>query len=160
MWFKKDAEVTGMVPNLEADDDPRNLRYEDLMQMAGEVEMPESGDIENYDWTLNQNRTLSCTCHSTVHAINSMTGKKLSARYAYTKIKTDPKYPSSRLDHGAYMVDSLKLMANEGIPDYELAENVSMESDEAYTKLVVTDEMLKSAERNKGGQYIYVTSSA
>lgn len=148
---------TGLVPDLERDNDPRNLLYEDIAPMSG-ADIPDEGDVEKGSWTLDQALTNSCTCHSTVHDINQVLGKQLSPRYVYHRIKTDPKYPSSQLEHGAYMVDSVKVMCDEGIPDYAICPNNSNDSDQAYINFTPTVSLEESAKANKGGAYVYVTS--
>ena len=146
-----------MIPNPEQDSDPRNLRYEDIA-LGGEVS--ESGDVEKGGWNVYQGKTSACTAHSTVHGISSVTGWKLSPRYAFKKIKTDPKYPSSRLNWGAYMIDSLKLMVNEGIAELIYAPNSPVTSDIDYLNLSISQQMEVSADRHKGGSYIYVSSGS
>ena len=146
-----------MVVQPEADNDPRNLLYDDIAPMSGD-DIPDSGDVEKGSWTLNQSRTTACTCHSTCYAINQVTGKKLSPRYVFRAIKTDTKYPSSGLEHGAYMLDSVKFAINEGITGYDICQNVSTESDEAYLKFTPTVSLVEDAKKNTGGAYVYVTS--
>lgn len=165
-WFQRffslfQPEITtGLVENPEQDGDPRNLTFDEIAPLGGVAEVPESGDIEKGDWTLNQAKTSSCTCHSSVYSFNQATGWQLSPRYAFHQIKTDPKYPSSQLGWGAFLVDSLKLMINEGICEYKLAPNESTNSDDAYKALPISPAMEESAKRHKGGSYVYITTSA
>jgi len=149
---------TGLIPQPEADNDPRNLLYDDIAPMSGD-DIPDSGDIEKGSWTLNQGHTTACTCHSTVHAINQVIGVQLSPRYVFHKIKTDSKYASSTLPQGCYMIDSVKFMCNEGIAEYAVCQNVSTEGDKEYIGFTPTITLDESAKRNKGGAYVYVTSS-
>lgn len=151
---------TGLIFNPEQDNDPRNLRFEDIMPLSGMGELPESGDVEKEHWTLNQQSSTSCTCHSTVHKLNQVLGKHLSPRYAFKKIKADPKYPSSQLPHGAYMVDSLKLQVNEGICGIEYCPNEAQSSDENYLRFEPSAQAERDAALNKGGSYIFTTSGA
>lgn len=157
MFNRGVEQTTGMVPNPEQDDDPRNLRYEDMAPFGG-ITIPSSGDIERHNWTLNQGSSSSCTCHSTVYAINETEDKELSARYAWKKIKTDSKYPSSRLGYGAYMIDSLKLKVNEGICPYGDLPNDANPTESSYRSVIILDELEEKALRFKGGSYVYVTS--
>lgn len=149
---------TGMVPDPARDNDPRNLQYDDIAPLSG-ADVPDTGDIEKGSWTLNQNRSSSCTCHSTVYAVNQVIGMQLSPRYVYHEIKTNPKYPSSTLPHGAYMVDSVKVMCDAGIAEYLICPNDGTESDEAYLNYTPTISVTDSAAHHKGGSYVYVTNS-
>lgn len=160
LGFLRKQPETGMIFDDVQDNDPRNLLYDDFAPLAGEQDIPNEGDVEKGSWTLNQNKTTACTCHSTVHAINQVLGRELSARYAFYKIKTDPKYRSSQLPYGAYMIDSIKLMIDEGIAEYFIAQNLSTESDKAYLAYSPTVTVTESAKRNKGGAYLYVTSGS
>lgn len=157
MWpFSTQEQQFGLVPNPEQDSDPRNIRYEEVV--LGAQEIAESGNVEKDTWTLNQGRTSACTCHSTVSNVLNISGWKLSPRYAFKKIKTDPKYPSSRLSWGAYMIDSLKLMVNEGISEYVYMPNDATTSDENYIDFSISPQMEVSADRHKGGSYVFVSS--
>lgn len=153
--FIKEEQLTGFVPNLEQDKDPRNVLYEDIAPFAGQT-IPESGDVEKEPWTLNQGKSSSCTCQSTVNAYYQATGKKLSPRYAFHKIKTDPKYPSSQIGFGAYMVDSLNLLCKDGIDVFSDEDIQNAKSDDDYINYTPSTSALK----NKGGLYIYTTSGA
>jgi len=156
----EEPRTTGMVQNLEQDNDPRNLTFDGLSPLGGTI--PSSGDVEKGDWSLNQGHTASCTCHSTVYAVNQATGRQLSPRYAYSRIKTDPKYPSSRLGWGAFMIDSLKLMISEGICEYSILPNTRTDSDASYILKdeLISDSAKHSADRLKGGAFVYVTTGA
>jgi hypothetical protein len=154
--FNKQLE-TGLIFDEKQDADPRNLRYEDFAPFGGQW-VPSSGDVEKNAVTFNQNHTLSCTCQSFAGVFNQHTGVLVSPRYAYNKIKKDPKYPSYGAWGGAYFVDPFKLCANEGIADYVLAPNDATESDEAYLSLVVTPEMEMSALRRKSGAFMFVST--
>lgn len=155
-WRTLNEQTTGMVPNPEQDNDPRNIRYDEVV--LGAPEIPESGDVEIDRWTLNQAKTSACTCHSTVSGVLNATTWRLSPRYAYKKIKTDPKYPSSRLGWGGYMIDSLKLMVNEGVCEYVFAPNNNTTSDASYLDFLINSQMEDSAAKHKGGSYVYVSS--
>lgn len=156
MFFRKEL-TTGCIPDPARDNDPRNLLYDDIAPMSGN-EIPDDGDIEEDKWTLNQNRTTSCTCHSTVTLINQTMGKKLSPRYAFKRIKTDAKYPSSMLPTGAYMVDSVKLAINEGLPAYDICPNANTTSDQEYLNFTPTESLRQDAKTNTGGAYVYVAT--
>jgi len=157
--FRDNEVTTGFVENPEADSDPRNIRYDEIAPLAGGG-IPESGDVEKHVFTLNQGKSLSCTLHSMMSAVLNGRNKKISPRYGYHRIKADPKYPSSQLSYGAFMIDSFKLMTNEGICDYELCPNESTDSDAAYRAVTVSPPMEASARQNKGGGYLYVTTGA
>jgi hypothetical protein len=146
----------GFVPDPEQDRDPRNLLYEDLAPMGGEETLPESVDIFPSPYTnLNQGRTAACTCFSFAHEYELQTGERISPRYAFTKIKTDSKYKSSELPWGAYMIDAIKLIVNEGIQLYNEAYDAKdTHSDAAFIKMP-----LESQRIVKGGSYLYVTNS-
>jgi len=148
----------GLVFNPEQENDPRNLRYEDLAPLGGEI--PEFGDVEIDPITYNQGSVAACTTHSTAHAVRQVMRIAVSPRYAWNRIKTDSKYPSSQLSWGAFMIDSIKLQINEGICDYDLAPNEFTNDPAKYLDLKVTDEMKRNAETNKGGAYLFVTSGA
>lgn len=155
--FLRKEQPTGMIPDPQRDNDPRNLLYDDIAPMSG-ADVPVSGDVEKESWTLNQDHTTACTCHSTVHALFQVTGQKLSPRYAFREIKTNPKYPSSQLPNGAYMIDSVKFALNEGLPSYDICPNYGTESDAAYLNFAPTVSVTEDAKLNKGGAYVYVTS--
>lgn len=157
-FLRKEEQTTGLIFNPEHDNDPRNIRWEDIMPLAGQ-EVPESGDVEKGNWTLNQVLTTACSCHSTVYKYNQEKEKRLSPRYAFYTIKTDSKYPSSQLPHGAYMVDSLKLLVNEGICSYELYPNMYEGSDADYLHFPPPYSAKEDAGKNKGGSYVYVVST-
>ena len=157
--FSKEQQF-GFVPNPEQDADPRNLYYEDLAPLGGAEPPPEYGDIEKGDWTLAQGATSSCVCHASVYAFNQANGRLLSPRYAFNKVKKDPKYPSSQLHWGSYTVDSLKLKVNEGVAEYGAVDPAHTTSDEDYLSLALTGTMESSAARNKGGSYIFVSKHA
>lgn len=156
MFFSKE-QPTGLIFNPEQDNDPRNLRWGDIMPLAGQ-NVPKEGDVEIGDWRLNQVRTTACTCHSTVYLYNQEKNVRLSPRFAFYKIKTDKKYPSSTLPHGAYMVDSLKLLVNEGICGYNFYPNEYTGSDEDYLHFPPSQLAEYDAANHKGGTYFYVTS--
>lgn len=160
--FQTKPQFLGFVPNEAHENDPRNLRYEDIAPLAGDA-LPSSGDVERNPWTLNQYHSSSCTCHSTVEAIHNTKEKMnlfFSPRYAFKKIKTDPKYSSHLLPYGAYMRDSLILKINEGICEYSFCPNVGTDSDQAYLAFAITPAMEENAKRYVGGSYIYVTDAS
>lgn len=159
MFFKKVEQPTGFVPNPEHDEDPRNLTYEEIAPFAGQ-DVPESGDVEVGDWTLDQGHSLSCTCHSTAYVANQIRGVKLSPRFAYHVIKTDPKYPSSKLNNGAYMLDSVKLLCDTGFPLYSMDVDQNTQSDESFIKYTPDPNEFVSAQRNKGGSYLFVATGS
>ncbi len=155
--FKKEQEQFGYIVDHQQDEDPRNLYYSDLAPLGASDEvLPQSGGMSPEALrNLNQGHTGSCTCHSTVHAFSLLENIGLSPRYAFWKVKTDKKYRSSELPFGCYMVDSLKLLINEGIPKYDpLYDELDTGSDEAYLKAPRTYGPLM-----KGGAFIYVTSA-
>ena len=146
-----------MIPNPELDQDPRNLSYDQMMVFGGEI--PDSGNVlARPPVFLNQDRTASCTMHSTVGAIHQTTGKLLSPRWGFWRLKTDKKYLSSSLPYGAYMHEAAKVAVNEGLPNYELLPNYSTHSDEDYLTFPTTKEMHDSAKHNAGGSYVYATT--
>lgn len=156
--FKRKEMETGFVPNPEHDGDPRNLNYEDIAPLGADYELPESFMLDDSGWTLNQGKTSSCTCHASVHAVENVTDKELSARHAFSRIKTDPKYPSSTLPWGAYIRDAV-LAVIEGVTDYKFVPNDGVTtSDEVYIKLESSPFVQQMAHRNKGGAYVYVGS--
>ena len=157
MWPFRKEKPTGMIPNPELDQDPRNLAYDEMMVFGGDI--PDSGNvIARQPAILNQDRTSSCTTHSTVGAIHQATGKLLSPRWGYWRLKTDKKYASSSLPYGAYMQESAKVAVNEGLCSYELLPNYATYSDESYITFPVTKEMSSSAKSNAGGSYVYTTT--
>lgn len=148
----------GFVPDPLRDSDPRNLLYSDMAVLSG-AELPESGDVERGDWTLNQGRTASCTCHSTVAAFLRATDDKLSPRYIYHKIKTEAAYPSSTLPYGAYMLDSIKAVISSGAPSYEMCPNGDVSSDAVYLDLNPSEQTKADARAYKSDcVYVYVTN--
>lgn len=152
----------GFVPNPQHEEDPRNLRYDEVSPLGGQ-EIPLSGDIERAPWTLNQGHSSSCTCHSTVAALHNQRDKTdlfFSPRYAFKKIKSSPKYASSQLTWGAYMRDSLLLKINEGICEYSLCPNTGTDNDQAFLNFTITPSMEGNALNFTGGSYIYVTDGS
>ena len=159
MWpFKRFEDTTGFIPNEEHDSDPRNLAYDEMM-VFGAPEMPHEGNVlARTKEIFNQGRSSSCTLHSTAGCMHQTTGKLISPRYGYWKIKKDKKYPSSQLPYGAYMKDSVAVLVNEGVCDLELAPNgLYTSSEDKYLDLTPTDEMRVSARENAGGSYVYAT---
>ena len=145
-----------MIPNEEMDSDPRNLAYDEMMAFGGEI--PTEGNVlARPQEILDQGRTASCTCHSTVADIHQTTGKLLSPRWGYWKLKRDQKYASSRIPYGAYMKEAAQVAVHEGLADYEICPNERTGSDEEYLALKDTKMMHESAKRNVGGSYLYVT---
>lgn len=145
----------GYIPDHESDNDPRNLYWQDFAPLgATEEKLPERVLLDNDVRNLNQGQTSACTCHALVHAFSLMEKLQLSARYAFWKVKTDKKYRSSDLHYGAYIIDPIKLLINEGIPAYSvLYDEKDITSDEKYIKALTT-----YPELFKGGAYLYVTS--
>jgi hypothetical protein len=158
---KKEKRGHGFVHNEEHDSDPRNLCYDEFA--AGDyVNIPSEGNVANFKprVTLNQNRTSSCTCHAVAHISHQTNGVLPSPRHLYWRIKTDPKYPSSNLDYGAYLRDSMNAMIDDGGADYNLAPNDDSHKEELYIgNFNETLKIRKSAEKNKGGAYVYATRS-
>ena len=147
---------TGMVPNEELDQDPRNLAYDQMVVFGGEI--PKQGEVYGrLPEILNQNQSHSCTLHSTVGAVHQISGELLSPRYGYWRIKTDKKYPSSLLPYGAHMKDSVSVLINEGICDYELLPNENTDTEEGYLNVSDSNIMHENAKKNAGGTYLYAT---
>lgn len=163
MWpFKKHVDQpTGALFNEEQLNDPRNLSYEEMnTELPFGAQIPDAFDIRARRMEpFNQGRTSSCTCQGVAGAIFETEGKLLSPRYAYSRIKTDPKYPSSRIDYGGYMIDPIKLKINEGICGYDLLPNDATGGDYEFITQEINDVQRESAARNKGGSYIYATTS-
>lgn len=158
MWPFTREKTTGMIPNPELDQDPRNLDYTEMVVFGGDI--PDEGSVIARPLeVLNQGRTSSCTCHSTVGAIHQLTGRLLSPRWGYWKLKTDKKYSSSQLPYGAFMQEAAQVAVKEGLCDYELLPNTMTLSDEDYLDVDPTKEMRVSAAKNAGGSYIYTTLS-
>ena len=162
MWpFTKPDQPTGALFNEEDLNDPRNLAYDEInTPMAFGAGIPEEGDIRARRMEpFNQGRTSSCTCQGVAGAIFETEGKLVSPRYAYSRIKTDPAYPSSRIDYGGYMIDPIKLKIKEGICSYELLPNDNTTSDAAFITREINDVQRESAAKNKGGSYVYATTT-
>lgn len=155
--FRKEPSDFGLVFDLEQDSDPRNLYWEELAPLGAvdEVLHAKGGMPSEVLRNLNQGHTSACTCHAVVHAFSLLENIGLSARYAFWKIKTDQKYRSSELPYGAYMIDPIRLLINEGISTYDGAyDERDTKTDAAYiAKPVATDKLIK------GGAYLYVTSA-
>ncbi len=156
----KDSEHLGYVHNEDHDTDPRNLAYDDIVVFGAPI-IPKDGFISaRKHRVLNQGRTSSCTMHSTFGCTHQTSGAEISPRHGYWKIKTDSKYPSSKIGYGAYLKDSVAVLVNEGVCDYDLAPNEGyVGKEDAYLRLQETPEMRESAKDNKGGSYVYVTRS-
>jgi len=158
--FRNQSGEHGFVINEEHDSDPRNLCYDEISSGENYVNIPSEGRVDHFKpkVVLNQDRTSSCTCHAAVHCQYQSHGKLVSPRHLYWRIKTDPKYPSSNLDYGAYLRDSMKAMVEEGGADYDLAPNAETHSEERYINLFTESlKIQKSAEKNIGGAYVYPT---
>ncbi len=157
MWPFRKKETTGFVPNEDHDSDPRNLAYDEMV--FGGI-LPKEGDVlARPKEVLNQNRSHSCTLHSTAGCVHQTTGKLISPRYGYNRIKKDKKYGSSQIAFGAYLKDSVAVLVNEGVCDYELLPNGPAKSEEEFLNVELTPEMRSSAKKNAGGSYVYVTRS-
>ena len=156
MFFNrhKEPKNLGYVEDLLFEQDERHLVWEPEV-FGGEL--PKEYRIAGDSWTLNQGQTSSCTAHGLVHSFATITGKKLSPRYSFSKIKTDSAYNSSQLGWGAYTVDNMKLLQKDGICDYDLAPNEKTQNDDTYINLNITDEMKQSAYKNRGGVYVSVS---
>lgn len=156
--FRRKEQTTGMIPNPEQDQDPRNLSYEEMSVSFG-GEIPKEGDVTKHrKEILNQGGTYSCTTHSTAGAVHQTTGNLLSPRWGYWRIKTDSKYLSSTIPLGAYMKDSVSVFTKEGVCDYGLLPNGRFTGSEtSYLAVEDTKEMHESAKRNAGGSYVYAT---
>lgn len=156
--FEKEL-PTGALFNEEDLNDPRNLDYSKIAMSFGAF-IPDEGDVlARKPIILNQYRSSSCTCHATAGGVYQVEGKEISPRYAYKRIKTDAKYPSSSLPYGAYMLDPLKLKIKEGVASYADCVSPVVNSDEEYLDFEITKEMRESAKKNAGGSYVYTTTS-
>jgi hypothetical protein len=157
MWPFRKEKTTGFTPNEDHDTDPRNLSYDEMI--FGGTFPKEGNVIARPKEVLDQNRSRSCTLHSTAGCVHQITGKLISPRYGYIRIKKDKKYGSSQIPYGAYLKDSVAVMTNEGVCDYNLLPNGPARSEEAYLNVELTPEMRSSAKDNAGGSYVYVTRS-
>lgn len=158
-WFSRSATPeTGLIENPEQENDPRNLDYAEIA--GGSVEpRPDSFFLSDDGWVLNQGSTASCVAHAWAHVVNYF-DRELSPRFIFWKIKTQPKYSSSQLSWGAYMVDGAKCLSDEGSCLYTSAPSEGFtSSDEAYLKFSPTASLESEARRNSGGSYLCVASS-
>ena len=159
MFFSrhKEPQNLGYVEDVSFEQDERRLIWEPEV-FGGEL--PKDFLLASDGWTLNQGQSTSCTSHGLVHSVATITGKRLSPRYSFSKIKTDSEYNSSRIGWGAYTVDNMRLLQKEGICDFDLAPNDKRGNDDEYINLTITDEMKQSAHKNRGGVYVSVSPQA
>lgn len=152
---------TGLVENPEAENDPRNLVYGDIV--GGESQpLPDNFILQEKvgSFTLNQGKTASCVAQSWAHAI-MYEGEQLSPRHIFNVIKKNKEYGSSMLTWGAYIVDGAKCLKSKGVCLYESAPSEGyIESDEKYLTLVENAKMEAESSRHSGGTYIYITTGA
>lgn len=152
--FNRDRMGHGLVIDAEGDSDPRNVLYDDIAPLGGDI--PDSVDVFGYNFrNLTQGATSSCTCQSLMHVIALQNGGLFSPRYAFWKIKTDKAYRSSELPWGAYMIDPIRLAINEGLQPFSVTyDEKDMGSDDAFIQAPTNYE-----KPTKGGSYVYVTTS-
>lgn len=151
----------GLVENPEHEKDPRNVLYSEIALGAAAVNAefgikPPKLSLERPPTILNQGSSDSCVAHTGAHAYSQMTGKILSPRYAWKKMKEDPKYPSSGLSWGAYLLDIAKVMVDEGVTTLDLLPNENVNDSKAYRDFLVTPAMERAAEDNRIGGYAFV----
>lgn len=156
--FARSPDNFGLIFDHEQDNDPRNLYWEDLAPLGAVDEvLPGAGGMPpNTLRNRNQAHTSACTCFSLAHVYSLLTGVGISERYPFWKIKTDSKYRSSELTWGAYAIDPIKLIINEGVPRYDPSyDEQDTKTDAAYIK-----EPKEHTELIKGGAFLYVTSGS
>lgn len=159
--FKCEELNSGLVENTEHLNDPRNVLYDDLEPLGGVLTLPSEYRLTESSWTLYQGGTSSCTCHAAVHALNVATGRELSPRHAFWKIKTQDKYPSKQLGWGAYTKDAIAAII-EGVSSYKYApnDNIINASDKDYLAFEENAANIQSAKEEQGGSYVYVAAGS
>lgn len=167
-WFMPKREF-GLVDNPEQDNDPRNVLYSEIALGLGAFEaeeelgaptLPKEFRLERPTMVLNQGSIPACVAHAGAHVVAQMSGKIVSPRDGWQRMKKQPEYPSSQLTYGAYLVDIAKVLAKYGMTPLDLLPNTPVNDGAKYLDFFRTEQMELAAAENRIGGYAFLFSGA